>query len=128
MCAPGLPNACATSTPHNTASAQPVVTTIQPESVANDLRKFTAALAPVPSSTRTSVPINSPIHTECIRSPWDCVPPAGLGESGEHNPCIVLRNQSILGCPAYNRQVHSSVHSSVLVQRSSLPSCRVALQ
>src|ERR1035441_7039334 len=65
-CAPGLPKACATRTPQSTPSAQPVVITIQPASAAYDLRSVTPAHTPVPSSTRTSVPINSPNQTECI--------------------------------------------------------------
>src|SRR5580698_2060038 len=64
--APELPKACATSTPHSTASAHPVAITIQPESAAYDLRNVTPAFTPLPSSTRTSVPINSPNQIECI--------------------------------------------------------------
>src|SRR5271157_206748 len=66
--APELPKACATSTPHSTPRAHPVVTTIQPASAAYDLRSVTLAHTPLPSRIRTSVPRNSPNHTECILS------------------------------------------------------------
>ena len=79
--APGLPKACATSTPHSTAIAQPAVITIQPESAAYDLRSVTPAFTPLPNSTRTSVPRNSPNQTECIASSSKCV----MGASNERS-------------------------------------------
>src|SRR6185437_3592397 len=78
MLAPGLPKACATITPQSTASAHPVVITIQPESAAYDLRSVTPAFTPLPSSTSTSVPMNSPHHTECMNVPSNCAPPTAL--------------------------------------------------
>src|SRR3569833_3149204 len=64
--APGLPKACATRTPQRTAMAHPVVTTIQPASAAYVRRSDTLAQTPLPRSTRTRVPRNSPNQTECM--------------------------------------------------------------
>src|SRR5947199_5350081 len=69
MAAAELPKPCATMTPHITPSAQPVVTTIHPESAAYDLRSVTPAFTPFPNSTSTRVPMNSPNHAECIPYP-----------------------------------------------------------
>src|SRR5579863_8466298 len=107
--APGLPKACAPSTPQSTPSAQPVVITIQPESAAYDLRSVTPALTPLPSRMSTSVPRNSPIHVECrsgdiahLASRHTMRSPDRHRRSAQR---LGLRNASIVACRGALRQV-----------------------
>ena len=62
-----LPQAIAVNTPHITAKAHPAVITIQPEFSAFDFFSSTPATTPSPSSTSTSVPMNSPMTAEVTR-------------------------------------------------------------
>ena len=61
-----LPQAMAVKTAAITAKANPVVMTIQPEPYAFDFLRSTPATTPLPSNTRTSVPINSPKNGLCM--------------------------------------------------------------
>ena len=71
MFASWLPQARAVKIPAMAAKPHPVEITIHPPPSALDRLRTTSAITPLPSTTKTIVPINSPAIGECIQFPLD---------------------------------------------------------
>src|ERR1039458_6517325 len=69
---------------------------LQPASAAYDLRSVTPAFTPLPNSTRTSVPINSPNQTECIEDPSRShCPPLRPGDNARFSRFAELKHSAL---------------------------------